>query len=137
MNEIERLLVSTFPLLVNLLEKYGEFFPLASAIKTNNTLVQEGTYEGDEQPPSNTMLANFKSAFKANRDDYNAITIFFDVRVMNPNTNSKTDAVAVFAEMKKDSVAFNFYYPYVLSTNNKLTFSEPWSTEVPKEIFID
>lgn len=137
MNEIERLLDSTFPLIVNLLENYGEFFPLASAIKTNDSIAQIGTYEGDEQPLSNTLITNFKSTFRANRDDYNAITIFFDVRVMDPNTNSKTDAVAVFAEMKKDSVAFNFYYPYVLTPNNKLTFSEPWSTEVPKEIFID
>ncbi len=137
MNNIERLLESTFPFVEELLRKHGEFFPLASAVLTNDSIASVGFYDGDEQPLSNTVISNLKTAFIAKSEEYKAVAIFFDVRVVDPKTNLKTDAVAVFVESKGDSTAYTLYYPYVLTANNELLFSEAWRSENPKEIFID
>ena len=133
MNDIERLLDSTFPLVEDLLKDYGEFFPLASAIKTDETIAQVGTYDGDEKPLSNKVIADFKNAFKAKAKDYKTIAI----KVVNPNTNSKTDAVAVFVETKIEGTAYVFYYPYSLTNDKQLTFSDSWKNKNDKEIFND
>ena len=137
MNDIERLLDSTFPFVEELLKEHGEFFPLASAVKTNNSIAQVGTYDGDEQPLSNTVIADLKTAFRVKKDDYKTIAIFYDVRVVDPNTNLKTDAVAVFVETKNDNTAYTFYYPYVLTTDKDLSFSDAWKNANDKEIFND
>ena len=137
MNDIERLLESTFPFVEELLKEHGEFFPLASAIKTNDSIAQVGTYDGDEQPLSSTVIADLKTAFRANKDDYKTIAIYYDVRAVDPNTNLKTDAVAIFVETKNDDTAYTFYFPYVLTTAKELSFSDAWKNVSTKEIFND
>ena len=137
MNDIEKLLDSTMPFVEGLLNKHGEFFPLASAIKTNDSIAQVGTYDGDDRPLSDKLIADLKQAFRAKKDDYKTIAIFYDVRVLDPDTNVKTDAIAVFVETKKDNSAFTFYYPYTLTKDKQLTFSNPWKNKTNKEIFND
>lgn len=137
MNDIERLLDSTFPLVDDLLKNYGEFFPLASAIKTDNTIAQVGTYFGDERPLSNKVITELKKSFRAKVEDYKTIAIFYDVKVVNPNTNLKTDAVAVFIETKIEDTAYVFYYPYTLTNDKQLSFSDSWKNKNDKEIFND
>ena len=55
MNDIEKLLNSTLPFVKDLLKKYGEFFPLASAIKPNDSVAQVGTYDVNEKPLSDKL----------------------------------------------------------------------------------
>lgn len=103
MEDLERLLDATFPFVEDLLKKHGEFFPLASAIDKSDSITHVGTYDGDEQPKSDKVIADLKVGLReaAKNGDYKAIAIFYDVRVIDPNTNQKTDAVAVFVENKK------------------------------------
>jgi hypothetical protein len=137
MNDVERLLDNTFPLVEDLLKNYGEFFPIASAIKIDDTIAQVGTYDGNDKPLSNKVISDLKNAFKAKVKDYNAIAIFYDVKVVNPNTKLKTDAVAVFAETKNEDTAYVFYYAYSLTDNKQLIFSDSWKSKNGKEIFND
>jgi hypothetical protein len=137
MNDIEKLLDSTMPFVEGLLKNHGEFFPLASAIKTNDSIAQVGTYDGDDRPLSDKLIVDLKKAFRAKKDDYKTIAIFYDVRVVDPDTKVKTDAVAVFVETKNDDSAFTFYYPYTLTKDKQLTFSNPWKNKMTKEIFND
>jgi hypothetical protein len=137
MNDIERLLDSTFPLVEELLKNYGEFFPIASAIKIDDTIAQVGTYKEDEKPLSNEVITDLKNAFKAKVNSYKIIAIFYDVKIINPNTNIKTDAVAVYVETKIGETAYVFYYPYSLTNDKQLTFSDSWKIKNGKEIFND
>ncbi len=137
MHDIERLIESTLPFVEELLMEYGEFFPLASAIQTNDTISQIGIFDGDEQPLSSHVIENYKTAFKAKKEEYKTIAIFHDVRVIDPKTNIKTDAVAIFTESKNDSIAYTLFYPYTLTSDKILAFSDPWLDENQKEIFID
>jgi hypothetical protein len=135
MNDIEQLLNSTIPLVEDLLKKYGEFFPLASAVKTDGSIVQVGTYDGDEKPLSDKLIADFKTAFKAKQDDYRTVMIFYDVRVVNPQSEQKVDAIAVFVETKYDNDAYTFYFSYSLTSDKELEFSNSWKSLKEKEIF--
>jgi hypothetical protein len=137
MNDIEKLLDSTIPFVEELIIKHGEFFPLASAIKTNDIVVQVGTYDRDERPLSDKLIVDLKRALRAKRNDYKTIAIFYDVRVVDPDSKVKTDAIAVFVETKNDVSAFTFYYPYSLTNDKQLRFSNPWKNEIDKEIFND
>jgi hypothetical protein len=137
MNDIERLLDSTFPFVENLLTKCGEFFPLASAIKTDDTIAEVGTYFEEEKPISDKVIAQLKKSFRAKKEDYKTIAIFYEVRVVNPNTNLKTDAVAVFVETKNEDTSYIFYYPYIFKTDKQLVFSDSWKEKNNKEIFND
>jgi len=137
MDEIQRLLDTTFPFINELLVKYGEFFPLASAIDTNGHISQVGTYDGTENPLSDRLINDFKDIFRAKKDKFDSIAIFYDVRVVNPKTRLKTDAVAVFSENKKERTSYIFYFPYSLTTDKKLSFSDSWMNTNDMEIFID
>lgn len=138
MDDFEKLLNTTFPFVEDLLKKYGEFFPLASAIDKNGKVVTVGTYDGNEHPVSEKVIADLKAALQngAKKGEYNASTIFYDAKVIDPNTNEKTDVVIVFAESKNDTTAYKFFYSYQLK-DNVLTFGNSWKTTTEKEIFID
>ena len=134
-NDIEKLLDNTLPFVEDLIKIYGEFFPIASAIKANDSIVHIGTYNGNERPSSDQLIADLKKSLKAKKEEYTTIAIFYNVRVIDPNTNVKTDAIAVFVETKKEKVAFTFYYPYTLTKDNKFTTSNSWKNTKDKEIF--
>ena len=133
MTDLERLIDNTFPLVEKLLIENGEFYPLASEINSKNEIVHLGTYDGDEQPLSDTIISNLKSAFKAKKEKYNIVSIFCDVSIINPNTNLKTDAISILVEDEK--TAAKIFYPYMLTKNLELSYSEPWSIECNQEIF--
>ena len=135
MNDIERLLNSTIPFVEDLLKKYGEFFPIASAVKTDGSIAQIGTYDGDEKPLSDKLITDFKSAFKAKRSDYRSVMIFYDVSVVNPKSEKKVDAIAVFAETNYDNHAYTFYFSYSLTSDKELEFGNSWKSLKEKEIF--
>ena len=83
------------------------------------------------------MENEFKKIFRARKDKFDSIAIFYDLRVVNPKTGLKTDAVAVFGENKKDRTSYLFYLPYSLTTDKKLSYSDSWMNTNDKEIFID
>ena len=137
MDDFEKLLDATFPFVEGLLKKHGEFFPLASAIDKNDSIAQVGTYDGNEQPLSEKVIADLKIGLRegAKKGDYKAIAIFYDVRLIDPNTNQKTDAIAVFVENQNDMTAYKLFYPYTLTKDSVLTFAESWKHITDKEIF--
>ena len=136
MEDFEKLLDATFPFVEDLLKKYGEFFPLASAIDKTDRIAQVGTYDGDEQPLSDKVIADLKVGLRqgAKKGDYKAIAIFYDVKAVDPNTNQKTDAVAVIVE--NGSIAYKLFFPYTLTKDSVLTFGESWRNDIDNEIFI-
>ena len=137
MSDIQTIIDSTFPFVQELLSKYGEFYPLAAAITTSGSISQIGTYEGDDHPSSDVVIAALKKAVKANQVNYTCIAIFYDVSVLNPDTKLKTDAVAVFAEVQHEEAAYIILYPYVMTENKRMKLiGNSWKEANEKEIFI-
>ncbi len=134
MIEIQKILDLTFPFVENLLENYGEFYPLASAVNNQGEVEQVIGEKDDENefPKSNTVIGELKKELRWNKDKYKAIAMFYDVTIKE----KQTDAVAVFVEQKDEKLAYIFYYAYKM-VEGKPMFSESWKVEKEMEIFID
>jgi hypothetical protein len=137
MADIQRLIDNTLPFVQELLSKYGEFFPLASAVTISDNIAQVGTYDGVEQLESFKLIVDLKRALKAKQNDYKCIAIFYDVRVTVPTTKLKTDAIAVFVETESEETGFIIYYPYIVTDDRVVELTEgAWKEINDKEIFI-
>lgn len=134
MDDFEKLLNATFPFVEDMLKKHGDFFPLASAVDETGKVSNVATYDGNEQPLSENLIADLKKVLQ--KGNYRTATIFYDATVIDPHTNAETNAVIVFAENKYDTTAYQFFYPYQLN-NNVLTINKSWKSITEKEIFID
>ena len=134
MDEIEQLIHGTFPTVEKLMEEYGEFYPLANAIKNNGEMVPVGTYYGEEHPKAHELLEKLKEAFYAKKNDYKALVIFYNVEVINPETNLKNKAIAVLAEEKAEKISYTFFYPFSIK-KKEMIFYEPWKSSKEIEIF--
>ncbi|KAK6033570.1 site-specific recombinase, phage integrase family [Ostertagia ostertagi] len=133
-----RLIDSTLPFVEELLIKYGEFYPLASAVTVSDSISQVGAYNGDDKPPSDKVIMDLKTGFKAKKNDYKCVTIFYDVIVAKPDTTQKVDAVAVFAESQGDDFGCVIYFPYELTNAKELKFQDgAWKELNDKEIFVN
>jgi hypothetical protein len=133
MNEIQTILDNTFPFVSKLLEEYGEFYPLASAINVDFQIEQIILEEDKEYdfPFSTTVIAELKKQINWNKDKFVAFAIFYDVKLHDENT----DAIAILVEHKLENLSCIFYFPYKL-VDDKLTFSESWKTSKEMEIFV-
>jgi hypothetical protein len=134
----DTLIDKTFPFIDTLLDRYGEFFPVAAAIKSDGTLASVATYDGYERPLSDDVIKSLKKALKEGykKGEYVAGVIFYDVRVVDPFTNEKKDAVAVLYESGSDSFAKKYFYPYTLTKKRELSYGEGWNNTLEKEMFV-
>jgi len=136
-SDVERLLDQTFPFIEDLLKQHGEFYPLACAVKSNDSIVNAGAFDGNDRPLSAQVTADLKTGFRTHKDDYKTIAVFYMVGVVNPNTKLKTDAVAVDVESKSETESYTFYYPNVLTTDRQLSFQRSWKSTRGREVFND
>ena len=132
MNDIQNILDEIFPFVENLLKEYGEFYPLSAAVnieqKVEHIILEED--EENDNPQSNSVIAELKKELRWRKDDFLAIAIFYDVKLKE----KQTDAIAVFVEHKIEMVAYTFYYPYELIDNN-LIFGKSWKVIEKMQIF--
>jgi len=135
MSDAQRLLVNNFSFVEELLKKYGEFYPLASAIGSDDNIVQIGTFDGDDKPLSDKVIDDLKKGLRAKKEDYKSIIIYYDVSVINHFSGQKTDAIAAYFESKYEKTAYVFYYPYLLTKEREIEFFKSWKEETDKEIF--
>jgi len=134
MNEIQKILDVTFPLVETLLKDYGEFYPLASVVNLDKTVEQITDFEGNdiEFPGSVSVLKSLKNKLHSESEHFLAIAIFYDVRLKE----KETDAIAVFVEDKSENSAYTFYFPYKIE-ESEIIFEESWKTLQSKEIFVN
>jgi hypothetical protein len=137
MQDIQTIIQKSFPLIEELLKVQGEFYPVATVMNFDGTVSSIGAFDGDDYPLSKNVITNLKKTLQANfeKKNYKAIAIFYDVKTTDPNTNEKTDAVAVFTEHVDGKTAYYFYYPYKLAENNEAKFSVSFGNLTDKEIF--
>ena len=136
MKDIERVLNVAFPFVEKLLLEYSEFYPFAYSIKTNDEISSVNTWDGNDFPMSNDVILELKKGIKSNIEDYQLIAVFYDVRVVSPYDDVKSDAIAVEIEEKGKDKSFYFYYPYKLTESNSIVYSKSWRHDKEKELFI-
>jgi hypothetical protein len=134
MTNFEKLLDITFPVVERLMEEYGEFYPIATAIKNNDEIVPVATFYEEEYPKSAELLEKLKEVFIAKKKDYKALVICYNAKMIHPETGDKTDVIIFIAEDKENDLFYHFYYPYSI-VNKAIDFGEPWKSEKGIEIF--
>jgi hypothetical protein len=95
-DDCEILMNAVLPFAMQLLERYGEFFPFGAAMSPDGNIIRMGTYDGREQPPSSDVIRQLKQGFVAGArsNDCKATALVYDVLVSLPD-NRKSDAIAI------------------------------------------
>lgn len=125
------------PFVTELLEKNGEFFPVAAVVTNDDSIEFVSAYSGNEQPPSQEVIDELKEALKTGWKEslYKAGVIFYDVLAPDPDTNIKSDAVAVLYESAEEPNSERHFFPYKL-TNGEIEYGHGWVYNAEKEIFV-
>src|SRR5215471_11188404 len=117
------LLQFLMPFAEQMLKKYGEFFPFAAAVSTAGELAAHATYDGNEMPASEEVIASLVQAFQAEARDgkVRATGICYDGRIVQDG--KKVDAVIISLEHASGN-ATKTCVPYTKGMFGKYRFGE-------------
>ena len=134
-SEVEEIMNAMLPFGQQMLEKHGEFIPYGGAMKPNGEIVSVAGYDGNEQPPSQEIINLLKGGYRqaAKNAEYKATGIFYDVRVIPPGSNEKTDAIAIALD-QKEGYSVIVLFPYKI-VNSKVEFGQVFAQAGMNDIF--
>ena len=134
--DLDQLLNLLLPLAQQILSKQGEFFPFGSAMSTDGKIDARAAYDGDEQQPSQRLIALLTQAFRqqASSGKIRAAAICCDVRTIPPGQSKKTDAICVSAEHQNGEAA-DVYLPYKKGWFGRISYGEIFGAARNREFF--
>src|SRR5262249_23284658 len=117
------LLEFLIPFAEQMLKKNGEFYPFGAAVSAQGEVEACATYDGDETPASEDVIAMVVQAFqgKVREGKIRATGICYDGRIVQDG--KKVDAVIVSLEHGSGS-ATKAYAPYTKGMFGKYRFGE-------------
>jgi hypothetical protein len=133
--DCEAMLNELVPFAERWLLKHGEFFPFGGAMKANSEIVYIAGYDGRERPPSDDIIDLLKKSFRsgAASGEYKATALVYDVRVLLPSSEQKSDAVAVALD-HRNSYSTLVLLPYQLK-NGSVVFGESFANKGDAYVF--
>jgi hypothetical protein len=134
--ECEKLMNAALPFAEEMLTKHREFFPFGSTMSTDGEIAQLGGWTGDEQLPSNEVIELLQEGFRsgAERRQYKATALVYDILTIPPGKREKQDAIAVAMDHRDDySVIVIFSYSF--NSDGKLEIEAPFMTKGENKIF--
>jgi len=133
--EAEDLMNAALPFATQTLTKHGEFFPFAYTLGNDGAIAMVAGYDGREHPPSQDIIDLLKDGLRADAAAHRirATAIVYDVRVTEPKSGSKSDAIAVALD-HKDRYSVVVFFPYTLS-GSSLEVQEPFAEKGTSDVF--
>lgn len=133
--QCEQLMDSLLPFATKMLATHGEFFPFGGTIDANGKIGMTGGWTGEEHPPSSEVISLLHSAFLggARKGDYIATALVYDVRVMPPGEQVKTDAIAIDVS-HRDGISQTVIYPYKV-IEKKVLAGKPYAISNQHPVF--
>jgi hypothetical protein len=133
--ESEDLMNAALPFAERMLQEAGEFFPYGAALGADGKVISIAGYDGREKPPSADIIRLLRQAFVSGGKDgrYRATALVYDVRVKIPETEIRSDAIAVALD-HKDGYSAVVYLPYRLAAS-KVVAGEIFAQAGAHEIF--
>ena len=118
------------------LAEYGEFYPYGGAITSKGEIIHVGAHDGDEHPPSQKLIDLLTESFQAQAKSgaYRATAIVFDVRVKQPSSEQKTDAIQINLD-HTDGMSVECFVPYQIMGKNKVIYGEMFALKGSAKIF--
>jgi hypothetical protein len=117
------LLEALMPFAEQMLKKHGEFFPFGAAVSATGEVGAHATYDGNEMPPSEEVIAALVRAFQgeARGGKIRAAGICYDGRIVQDG--KKVDAVIISLEHASGN-ASKTCVPYTKGFFGKYRFGE-------------
>lgn len=133
--DCERLLNAVLPMAVELLRKYGEFYPYGGAIVRGGEIISLAGHDTRAMPPAADLVATLKQGFAqgARSGEYLATALVQDVSVVLPQTHLGSDAVAVALD-HRDNYSIVVVMPYALE-GKEIVWGETYTLDGEGDIF--
>lgn len=133
--ECENLMNQMLPIAEKMLIEHGEFYPYGGVLKKSGKTSIVDFYDGQEHPLSKDVIRQIKEIFAhgAKTGEYNATVLIYDVKVLLPVTNKKSDAIAVSLN-HRDNYSVIVLFPYELK-DGQIIFGETFTKKGEYDIF--
>jgi len=99
-----------------MLSREGGFLPFGGAMRQDGALVPVAGYDGREYPPPVDIIRLIKDGFieAAQRGEFKATAVVYDVRAKIPGTEEKSDAIEISLD-HRDDYSVIVIFPYKIS----------------------
>ncbi len=136
-DDLDELLNMLMPFAQQQLSKYGEFYPFGATMSTEGEIAPVMAAGDDEHPESQELIDTMTKAFRkeAAAGKIRAVGICFDVRIVPPGENEKTDAICIRLE-HQSSEAIEVYLPYKKGRLRGYKYGELFAGESTPEFFV-
>jgi len=97
-HDAEKLIDAVLPFAERMLGQYGEFFPFGGYLRQDGTVVEVGATDVSSDRPKSTDLINvLRSSLQqiARIEQCKAIAVVFEVAVVLPGSDRKSDAIQI------------------------------------------
>jgi hypothetical protein len=135
--DLNQLLNSLLPFAERTLAEHGEFFPFGTTMKSDGEIVAVSAYDGDERPPSQSVIDLLTHAFRqqARNGDLRAAGICYDARTTPPGQTEKCDAVCASMEHQCGE-AVNVILPYEKTSDGEVQYGQMFTTPRISQFFV-
>jgi hypothetical protein len=134
--ESEKLMNAVLPLAEKMLIRHGEFYPYGGYLKPDGSIVDVGVEDLDtEHPKSRDLIYVLQNSFRemASTNRCKAVVLIFDVAVVLPDSNRRSDAIQVCVD-HVDGYSAEVFFPYHI-VNNRIVYEETFAQQGRHEIF--
>jgi hypothetical protein len=134
--ESEKLMDSLLPLAKKMLTQYGEFYPYGGYMKSDGSIVDVGAQDPDtDHPRSKDVIYILRQTLLETANDHRCIAtaIIFDVTVVPPNSDLKSDAIQVCLE-HVEGLSAEVFFPYSI-IDGILQYGETFAQVGKRDIF--
>jgi hypothetical protein len=134
--ELQELVDAFLPHAQQLLAENGEFYPFGGAINSKGEIISVAAYDGDEHPASQTLIDLLVQSFKAEakQGTYRATAIVYDVRVVPPDTEEKSDAICLDLD-HVEGLSLTALLPYSFNGDGEIVYTKLFAQAGGNKIF--
>jgi hypothetical protein len=136
-SDAERLVAAILPFAEKMLEQYGEFYPYGGYTTPEGKTIDIGAKaHGEDYPRSKDLLRILRESLQgmARTDKCRAAAIVFNVSIVIPGTNLKSDAIQISFD-HRDGYSADIFYPYEL-TDNKIVYGTTFAQAGKHDVFV-
>ena len=119
-----------------MLKEHGEFYPFGHSLVPDGSIAVYGVDMGGEHPASQQMIDTLSSVYKrkAKAREVSAVAICFDVTVVPPGLQEKTDPICVGLEHESGETA-DVFEPYQKKWFGRIQYGALFATERDGQFF--
>jgi len=135
--DLDQLLNALLPFAQQMLREHGEFHPFGGSMQTDGTISMAGAkVDGTDHPKAVDLIQLLEAGFQKNAEQgkIKASGVCFDVRVIPPGKQDKTDAIQANLE-HIEGQAVSIFLPYKKGLFKKVTYGKLFATPAQHKIF--